>query len=83
MLSSGIQLSERWREDPVEAAIDPRHDGNAFSFYYGSRLDIHLAKGGSFDCEDLRDGCAGMVPARKDGYNGSYSYFALDTTPDG
>ncbi len=76
-------LTERWREDPVEAAIDPRHDGNAFSFYYLSRLDIHLAKGGSFDCEDLREGCAGMVPARKDGFPGSYSYLALDTSPDG
>ena len=37
-------LTERWREDPVEAAVDPNHDGNAFSFYYLSRLDIHLAK---------------------------------------
>jgi len=76
-------LSERWREDPVEAAIDPGHDGNAFSFYYLSRLEIHLAKGGTFDCEDMRDGCAGMVPTRKDGFKGDYSYMTVDTSPDG
>ncbi|MBV9839102.1 MAG: hypothetical protein JO156_13365 [Solirubrobacterales bacterium] len=73
-------LTERWRSDPVEAAIDPNHDGNAFSFYYYSRLDIHLAGGRVFDCEDLRDGCPGMLSA--DGYRGSYSYVAIDTTPD-
>jgi len=76
-------LSERWREDPVEAAIDPRGDGNAFSFYYSSRLDIHLHNGSRWDCEDLREGCPGMVPTSKDGFAGSYSYVALDTSPDG
>ena len=30
-------LTTRWREDPTEAAVDPNHDGNAFSFYYLSR----------------------------------------------
>jgi dienelactone hydrolase len=73
-------LTERWRDDPIEAAIDPNHDGNAFSFYYWSRLDIHLASGAAWDCEDLRDGCAGMVA--NDGYPGSYSYLAVDTSPD-
>ena len=73
-------LSERWRDDPVEAGVDPGHDGNAFSFYYYSRLDVHLAGGSVFDCEDLRDGCAGMTA--DDGYRGSYSYFSIDTTPD-
>jgi dienelactone hydrolase len=75
-------LSERWREDPVEAAIDPRGDGNAFSFYYLSRLDIHLHGGMSWDCEDLREGCPGMVPKSRDGVAGSYSYIALATSPD-
>jgi dienelactone hydrolase len=73
-------LSQRWRGDPVEASVDPNHDGNAFSFYYYSRLDIRLAKGGTFDCEDLRDGCAGMVGG--DGYKGDYSYVSIDTMPD-
>lgn len=75
-------LSERWRDDPVEAGVDPTRDGNAFSFYYYSRLDIGLSGGGRFDCEDLRDGCPGMVPAADDGWPGDYSYAKIDTTPD-
>ena len=73
-------LTEGWRNDPIEAGVDPNGDGNAFSFYYWSRLDIHLASGAAWDCEDLRDGCPGMVT--DDGYPGSYSYLALDTSPD-
>jgi dienelactone hydrolase len=77
-------LSERWRDDPVEAGVDPNHDGNAFSFYYYSRLDIGRGGtgGGRFDCEDLRDGCPGMVPEADDGWKGDYSYVKIDTTPD-
>jgi dienelactone hydrolase len=73
-------LSSRWREDPVEAAVDPSHDGNAFSFYYYSRLDVSLGRGKRFDCENLRDGCPGMTAG--DGYAGVYSYVAIDTSPD-
>jgi dienelactone hydrolase len=73
-------LTERWRGDAIEAGVDPGHDGNAFSFYYPSRLDIRLASGQRFDCESLRDGCPGLVA--NDGYRGTYSYVALDTTPD-
>jgi hypothetical protein len=73
-------LSTRWQHDADEARVDPTHDGNAFSFYYRSRLDVHRADGSVFDCEDLRAGCAGMVSA--DGYPGDYSYVAIDTTPD-
>ena len=73
-------LTNRWREDPVEAAIDSHHDGNAFSFYYYSRLDIHRAGGEVFDCENMRKGCAGMVTERNPG---SYSYLATDTSPLG
>jgi pimeloyl-ACP methyl ester carboxylesterase len=80
--ADAMLLSERWRDDPVQARVDPGHDGNAFSFYYYSRLDIHLAGGHAWDCEDLRDGCAGMVPAGQDGYPGNYSYVAIDTSPD-
>ena len=47
-------LTNRWRSDAPEAAIDPNHDGNNFSFYYRSRLDIGLAGDGRFDCEDMR-----------------------------
>ena len=75
-------LSQRWRTDPVEAGVDPNHDPNAFSFYYYSRLDIGLSTGGRFDCEDLRDGCPGMVPTSADGYPGNYSYVSIDTSHD-
>jgi dienelactone hydrolase len=75
-------LTNRWREDPAEAAIDPNHDGNAFSFYYSSRLDIHLRSGLAWDCEDLREGCAGMVATKRDSYKGEYSYLGIDTGPD-
>jgi len=73
-------LTERWRHDPVEAGVDPNHDGDAFSFYYYSRLDFHLFGGRRFDCEDLRAGCRGMVA--HDGYRGDYSYISIDTEPD-
>jgi dienelactone hydrolase len=73
-------LSTRWRQDPVEAGVDPGHDANAFSFYYDSRLDFHRADGSRFDCEALRDGCPGMTSA--DGFSGNYAYVTIDTTPD-
>ncbi len=73
-------LTNRWREEPLEAEVDPNHDGNAFSFYYLSRLDIHLFSGEKWDCENLRKGCPGMV--EKDGFNGPYSYATIDTTPE-
>jgi dienelactone hydrolase len=75
-------LTNRWREDSAEEAIDPKHDGNAFSFYYLSRLDIHRHNGQAWDCEDLREGCAGMTKPGRDGYPGSYSYLAIDTSPE-
>ena len=74
-------LTNRWRSDAPEGAIDPNHDGNVFSFYYRSRLDIGLAGGGRFDCEDIRSGCPGMTS--NDGQPGDYSYLSVDTAPDG
>jgi dienelactone hydrolase len=72
-------LSDRWRHDAVEAAVDPSHDGNAFSFYYDSRLDIHLDGGTRWTCEQLRAGCVGMAP---DGAPAAYSYLSIATAPD-
>jgi len=74
-------LTDRWRDDRQEAAIDPNHDGNMFSFYYRSRLDIGLAGGSRFTCEDLRPGCPGLVSS--DGQPADYSYIDIVTTPDG
>jgi dienelactone hydrolase len=72
-------LTDRWRHDLVEARIDPSHDGNAFSFYYPSRLDVTLASGQRWTCGNLRAGCAGLGP---DGRPAAYSYLATDRTAD-
>src|SRR3954449_7517616 len=71
-------LTDRWRADAPEAAVDPDHDGNQFSFYYPSRLDVRLAGGGRFDCENLRSaaGCA----LRRDCEPVPFSYLALALT---
>jgi dienelactone hydrolase len=74
-------LTDRWRHDGQEAAVDPHGDGNTFSFYYRSRLDIGLPGGGRFACEDLRKGCPGLTS--NDGVPGDYSYVNLDMSPDG
>ena len=90
-------LSTRWFDDPQEAAVDPDGDGNMFSRYYRSRLDIGLSGGGRFDCEDIRpdamrpnppstwpnDTCSGWVPRSQDGWPGTYDYLSIVTSPDG
>lgn len=67
-------LTDRWRNDPASAAIDPRRDGNDFSWHFRSRLDVGLDGRGRFRCEDLRSSCAGMVPKASDGWAGEYSF---------
>ncbi|HZO58499.1 MAG TPA: hypothetical protein VFB51_02290 [Solirubrobacterales bacterium] len=74
-------LTTRWHHDAAAAAIDPNRDGNMYSFYYRSRLDIGLAAGGRLECEDIRAGCPGLSP--DDGWNGSYSYLDVANSPDG
>ena len=74
-------LSDRWRSDPGDAAVDPAEGGNLYSFYYRSRLDVRRSDGSRFTCEDLRTGCAGLVA--EDGQPPNYSYLAIATTPDG
>ena len=66
-------LSDRWRDDPQEGAVDLRGDPNLYSFYYRSQYSIH-ARGRLVQCADLRTGCANMVPKARDGYPGEYSY---------
>jgi dienelactone hydrolase len=74
-------LSDRWRHDGAEAAIDqPNHDGNMFSFYYPSRLDVHLRNGRRYTNENLRDNATGLTS--NDGYPGEYSYISIDRSPD-
>jgi dienelactone hydrolase len=89
-------LSDRWFNDAQEAAVDPDGDGNMFSRYYRSRLDIGLAGGGRFDCEDIRPdamrpdppstpdhNCTGFIPRDQDGWPGTYDFLKIDTSPDG
>jgi dienelactone hydrolase len=64
-------LSDRWRSDSKEAAIDPSGDGNAFSFYFRSRFDVGLAGGGRAVCDDMRAGCPSMAG---DGLPADYSF---------
>jgi dienelactone hydrolase len=61
-------VTDRWRADAPGAEVDPEGDGNLFSFYYRSRLDM-----ASFGCEDLRSGECGLRP---DGEPVPYSYLA-------
>jgi hypothetical protein len=89
-------LSDRWFNDAREAAVDPDGDGNMFSRYYRSRLEIGLSAGGRFDCEDFRPDpmrpsppstypagtCSGLVPRSGDGWPGDYDYVAVATSPD-
>ena len=82
-------LSDRWRSDAPEAAADPSHDGNLFSFYYRSRIAIHrfaprrrrhgrlvasTAPGRLITCDDVRKGCSHLVPKRFDRGPATYSY---------
>jgi hypothetical protein len=73
-------LTSRWRADAAEAAVDPTGDGNMFSWYYKSRLDIGLSGGGHFKCEDMRPGCPGLVA--DDGQPPGFEYIKLVTSPD-
>jgi dienelactone hydrolase len=84
-------LSDRWFNDAREAAVDPDGDGNMFSRYHRSRLDITLADGGRFDCEDFRPDpmrpeppstCPAFLPRAQDGWPGEYDYVAIATSPD-
>jgi dienelactone hydrolase len=73
-------LTTRWRSDASEAAVDPNHDGNEFSFYYRSRLDLHRFGGAHVVCENIRQGCGAL--SSQDGFAGRYSYLAAAQTKD-
>jgi hypothetical protein len=73
-------FTSRWRHDKIEAGVDPSHDGNAFSFYYPSRLDVHRYDGRHVLCRHLRAGCAALV--RHDGVRGAYRFVRIDQSPD-
>ena len=66
-------LTDQWRDDARGAAVDLRGDGNLFSFYFRSRLDVGLAAGGRAVCDDLRAGCGAVAP---DGEAPDYDFVA-------
>jgi hypothetical protein len=71
-------VTDRWRSDGLEAAVDPDGDGNQFSFYYRSRLDIRVG-GTRVRCEDLRSGCPAL---QRDCEPVPFSYLSLSLSPD-
>ena len=72
-------ITSRWLDDRPEAEVDPRGDGNMYSFYYRSRLDIALDGGGRFHCEDMRGPDCGLQP---DCEAVPFGYIELVTRPD-
>ncbi|MGH7805629.1 MAG: hypothetical protein ACREQJ_14875 [Candidatus Binatia bacterium] len=80
--ADAMLLTTRWRDDARTAAVDPGKDANLFSWHYRSRLDVALAAGGRFVCENLRAGCEGQTDAAEDGGPADYSFVAVDTAPD-
>ena len=72
-------LTDRWSNDRAEAAVDPDGDGNMFSFYYRSRLDIGLGGGRRFLSENMRGG-RGLAP---DCEPARYDYIDIVTAPTG
>ncbi len=55
-------LTDRWRKDPLAAAVDGAGDGNQFSQYFFSRMDVRRRDDGTrVTCENLRDGCASIT----------------------
>jgi hypothetical protein len=80
--ADALLLTSRWSDDAAGGAADPGGDANLYSWHYRSRLDLHLAGGRRFDCEDLRAGCAGQTSASTDGGPANYSFVTVDTSPD-
>jgi dienelactone hydrolase len=75
-------LTTRWLADAGEAAVDPDGDGNHFSKYLRSRIDLAVA-GGRVRCENLRAGTAGCAAlSPNDGEPPNYSYLRHALTPD-
>lgn len=75
-------LTDRWRRDAREAAVDPVKDGNLFSGYYRSRVQLRTARGATVRCETMRDAasCPALAP---DGGPQPYDVIALDRTAEG
>jgi hypothetical protein len=80
--ADAMLLTARWRSDAAAGAADPNQDPDLYSYHYQSRLDITLASGQNYDCENLRDGCSGQFEASQDCGPADYSFVSIDTAPD-
>jgi len=80
--ADAMLLTARWRNDATAAAVDPGKDPNLYSWHYQSRLDLTLANGQRYACENLRNGCTGQYESTEDCGPATYSFAAIDTTPD-
>ncbi|MEL0029123.1 MAG: hypothetical protein VW625_10810 [Perlucidibaca sp.] len=67
-------LSARWREDAETGELDTGGDANLYSWHYNSRLDVRLANGRRFACENLRNGCPGQYLPEEDCGPETYSF---------
>jgi dienelactone hydrolase len=72
--------TNRWRDDEPGQAVDLNDDGNLFSFYFRSRMNLKAAGGGRLACGDLREGCPVLRP---DEDAKPYSMLADAHRPDG
>jgi dienelactone hydrolase len=76
-------LTNRWRHDAPEAAVDPDGDGNMFSRLYRSRFDITLSDGARFSCESLRSTTKCPRPIHPDSRGPGYDFVKIATRKDG
>ena len=73
-------LTNRWREEPMVAdRPQPGRQRVLVLLLVAARHPP--VDGEKWDCEDLRNGCPGITS--NDGYQGVYSYAAIDNTPEG
>ena len=80
-LADRMLMSTRWRNDAAAAKALPAGEPNVYSWHYRSRLSITQANGQRFQCEDLRKGCAGQVPAANDCGATPYAFATVANGP--
>jgi len=76
--------TNRWCDDAAEKAVDDQAppDGDMFSTYLTSRLDIHADSGAAFDVEDMRAACQSATHLTPDPWPANFSFLAYANTPD-
>jgi predicted alpha/beta hydrolase len=77
--ADAMLTTSRWRDDLITGQVDPTHDPNMYSYHYLSRLDITLANGKRFACENVRGGCLGQTSRTTDCGPANYSFLPIDS----